>query len=160
MSSSALASILEYVRANRDILDHEVSTRTINRDIAGAFAIQCEESHTLKIKGKPEFQWRHASLQSLLVELCSRNSVYNRLLEEALASVPRGRPLHLLLYLDEVSPGNILKPASHCRFGTFYVGLKEFSAATLTHALAWLPVAVLRTSVAKNVQGGLSACEL
>ena len=160
VSSSALASILEHVRANRDILDREVSARTINRDIAASFAVTCGESHTLHIKGEPRFQWRHASLQALLVELCSRSSVYSRLLEDALASVPPGRPLHLLLYLDEVSPGNILKPANNRKFWAFYVGFKEFSAAALTHALAWLPVAVLRTSIAKKVQGGLSACVL
>ena len=67
-------------------------------------------------------------------------------------------PLKLAFYCDEVTPGDPLVLDVTRKFWTFYVSIFDFSLRRLCSESFWLPLAVIRTSVAKLVVGGVSGC--
>lgn len=72
--------------------------------------------------------------------------------------VTSGGPLGAVVYLDEVTPGNVLRPDNRRKFWAVYLGVKEFPPTALYREQFWLPLAILRTSVAHEVRGGISYC--
>lgn len=66
-----------------------------------------------------------------------------------------GLPMDLCCYHDEIVPGNVLHPDSQRRTLAIYIGFRQWKQF-LGSEFVWLPVAVLRTSQLKQVQGGLS----
>lgn len=72
--------------------------------------------------------------------------------------VTTGGPLGVVVYLDEVTPGNVLRPDNRRKFWAMYLGVKDFAPTALYREQFWLPLAVLRTSVAHQVKGGVSYC--
>ena len=72
--------------------------------------------------------------------------------------VTAGGPLGAVVYLDEVTPGNVLRPDNRRRFWAIYLGIREFPPRALYREQFWLPLAVLRTNMAHEVRGGISYC--
>ena len=66
--------------------------------------------------------------------------------------------LNLIWYIDEVTPGNVLSPDNKRKSQCLYVSVMEFGIDVLCKTAAWLPVALLRSSVVKRVAGGVSCC--
>ena len=66
------------------------------------------------------------------------------------------RPWNLVLAHDEVTPGNILRPDNGRKFSSFYFTFYEFGDIAVRHECMWFHVAVLRSSIEKQVVGGLS----
>ena len=69
-----------------------------------------------------------------------------------------GQPLKLAIYLDEVTPGNVLRPENHRKFWSFYVAFVDCKPELLHREQMWIPIAVLRSSIAHQVKGGISQC--
>jgi len=65
-------------------------------------------------------------------------------------------PWSIILYCDEVTPGNVLRPDNRRKIQRFYMTFKELGAEVLSHAEAWFPLATLRSTVCKQVEGKLS----
>jgi len=61
------------------------------------------------------------------------------------------------VYSDEVTPGNQLKPNNLKKTQAVYWSIFEFGAAALADEEAWFEIAVMRSSVVKTIQGGMSA---
>lgn len=80
----------------------------------------------------------------------------NGMIRKGMFKAVPGRPLGAILYLDEVTPGNVLRPDNRRKFWSIYLGFKEFAAAALCREQFWLPLAVLRTCVSHDVKGGIS----
>lgn len=66
-----------------------------------------------------------------------------------------GLPMDLCCYHDEIVPGNVLHPDSQRRTIAIYISFRQWKQF-LGSEFVWLPVAVLRSSQLKQVQGGLS----
>lgn len=82
--------------------------------------------------------------------------VYKQLLSEAVRRY--GNRLNLLVYADEVTPGNPLQPDMARKYWAIYVGIKEFGSARLANSALWLPIAFLRSPPSKKIKGGFSNC--
>ncbi len=65
------------------------------------------------------------------------------------------RPWNLVLYLDEITPGNVLRPDNKRKITAFYASLLEFDDF-LRYEAAWMTLGTLRTGVVKNIKGGMS----
>ena len=65
------------------------------------------------------------------------------------------RPLTLIVYFDEVTPGNPLRPDNLRKSYLIYVSLKEFKHA-LKSEFAWLPAMVVKHPLLDKFPGGLS----
>ena len=81
--------------------------------------------------------------------------------QEAVADAVRSvgaTPLRTIWCCDEIVPGNVLSPANHRKFWAFYVGFADMPRHRSSQEQWWLPVALLRSSIASSVVGGLSNC--
>lgn len=107
--------------------------------------------------GEDVFEWQVCRLDCLLQALCDDCPRYRADITRALERSDSGL-LDAVLYLDEIVPGNLLKPDNRRKFWAFYIGFMEAGAQRATQEEFWLPLAVLRTSVANTIDGGLSQC--
>ena len=82
--------------------------------------------------------------------------LYKHLLSETVRR--HGNHLKLLVYADEVTPGNPLQPDIARKYWAIYVGIKEFGSARLANSALWLPIAFLRSVPSKKIIGGFSNC--
>ena len=76
-----------------------------------------------------------------------------RLLERALAST-ESRRLNLILYADEVTPGNNLAHKHARKTWAWYWSVQEFGPAALASEDAWFQCASLRTTVVGELDNG------
>ena len=98
------------------------------------------------------YSWDHFRLDKLLVYIAEECVEFQRLLVMALAVQA---VLSLVLYADEVTPGNPLAPDNQRKYWAIYVSIVEFGSDVLSNPLVWLPIAVIRSAVVKKVKGGL-----
>ena len=98
------------------------------------------------------FDWHTSSPHQLFQYFLDSTPSFAHLLKKRRP----GLPLQMLCYHDEVVPGNPLDPDPARRLTAFYVTFAEWGNS-IHDELAWLPCAVLRTSVLKQVDGGLSS---
>jgi len=105
------------------------------------------------------FTWHTASFSKLLQVFCKESPAYKELVLRAFSNSPptADAPWGLIMYGDEVSPGNILKVENQRKMYAFYVAVKQLGPLALKHETCWLPVAVMRTSQIKKIKGGVSA---
>lgn len=80
------------------------------------------------------------------------------LLTKALARAPgtAARPWSLILYSDEVTPGNALKPDNKRKIQSVYWSFKELGSAALCHTDLWFTVAAVRSTLVQELEGGMS----
>lgn len=133
-----------------------LSAWCINDFIASTYK---EVEHVIKLpltKGG-EFSWRICRPDKLIQFLAEGSQQYQQALSCAFDAAA-GQRLGAIYYLDEVTPGNVLRPDNKRKFWAFYLGFQQCGAAVLCREQFWAPVAVLRTDVAYKIKGGISAC--
>ena len=69
-----------------------------------------------------------------------------------------GYVLGMISYLDEVIPGNALKPDNHRKASAIYITCKDLPQWMLQLEDCWLCVAVIRTGIASAIDGNVSSC--
>ena len=153
ISTSALAAVMKK-------LDEEpmepLSARQIDRFISETYTAV---GHTIElplVKGRT-WDWKVCRLDKLMAFFAKDSEAYRQILIAALQSSPEGH-LNAIIYLDEVTPGNVLRPDNARKFWAFYLGFREMPATALVREQFWLPLAVLRTHEAQKVVGGISNC--
>ena len=65
--------------------------------------------------------------------------------------------LDLVLYTDEAAPGDLLSVDNTRKAYVFYWAIEQFGVEVLSREQAWFVGAVIRSSIVKQVEGGLSA---
>lgn len=129
--------------------------------LAAARAAQldsCKEYLRLPRHSGGEFNWPVASLPKLVQQLSTQCAGFRGVLSEALRHHPAGpgHRWHLVVYLDEVVPGNVLAPDNKRKIMAFYCTFREMDAELFNEAV-WLPLGVIRRSIVGTVIGGWSA---
>lgn len=66
------------------------------------------------------------------------------------------KPWHIVLYSDEVTPGNNLKASNHKKLQGVYWSILEFEEALCKEDF-WLTITVIRSSLTDDVDGGMSS---
>ena len=63
----------------------------------------------------------------------------------------------MVIYYDELTPGDAFAADNKRKFWTIYVAFREFGPAMLAQEEVWLPMGILRTSLAtKTIVGGMA----
>ena len=65
-------------------------------------------------------------------------------------------PWHIVLYSDEVTPGNTHAPQNNRKFQAVYWSFLEFGPAALSHEEYWFPLMTEYSSVVKECSAGMS----
>ena len=153
ISTSALAAVLK--RLHEEPLE-PLSARQIDKFISDTYIAV---GHTIQlplVKGGT-WDWKVCRLDNLMAYFAKDSEAYRQILTAALQASSEGH-LNAVVYLDEVTPGNVLRPDNARKFWAFYVGFREMPATALVREQFWLPLAVLRTHEAQKVVGGISNC--
>ena len=79
-------------------------------------------------------------------------------MHDLIASTLRRKPFpwHIIIYADELTPGNVLRPDNRRKVSAIYWSFKEFGPL-LHNEHVWLVAAVLRHNVINTLSGGISA---
>lgn len=152
VTTEALARVLADVREHGPL---DLSPWQVNSFISSEYR---RVSHTLMVPkaGGGHFEWPISRADTLLQYFCDECPRFRDEVGEVLA---RGQhSLGAVLYLDEVVPGNLLRPDNKRKFWAFYLGIEEFGPSRLFQEEFWMPLAVLRSNLASSAEGGLSQC--
>ena len=104
------------------------------------------------------FKWPLVHCRNGLPHALSNCPGFKHRFLEALAARPSSAasPWRLVLYIDEITPGNVLRPDNKRKDTAFYSSFCELGGF-LRKEEAWLLAGVLRSDVVKNISGGISA---
>ena len=110
---------------------------------------------TFDLPCAPDERLPVAKLTNLLTWFCDEVPCFERLLLVTIQRTRAQRSLRLIVYADEVTPGDVRRPDNLRKSYLIYASLLEFGKH-LTISYAWLPVCVLKHSFIESVQGGMS----
>ena len=152
-----MRKLVDKLRAQPELLS-EVSSSWAIHSATMAIVDQVGQVSELQTGTLP-FDWHHASPQKLLRFFVREMPHFASLLRRKLRDCPSecGKPWRIILYCDEVTPGNPLRPDNRRIIHSWYYSIRELGQETLCHAEAWMPLGVLRSVVAKTVRGKMSA---
>lgn len=156
ITDSALQRMLVKLRQFPEILEQD-NVRTARGQAYLNMFSEVASQVQLPMSDGTESSWHLGRLQLLLPLFVSKHAEFKELFHAQLLERPSTfeRPWRLIVYNDEVVPGNVIKPDNLRKFVIFYCSFLEFDQA-LRSELAWLPIAVLRSQRLKDVDGRLA----
>jgi hypothetical protein len=104
--------------------------------------------------GNEPFDWDIVNPTSLFKKYVEASPC----LQRALARAPNSadEPWHIVLYADEITPGNISAPDNQRKIVSFYMTFRELGQQLICNTCCWFVLGVLRSKVVKTTEGGLS----
>jgi hypothetical protein len=156
VTDQALQRIVQKIREDPTLLDDVISRSTIS---AASLALMAEIGQTDTLETNTgDFTWHHGDPRLLLQHFVSVCEPFAKTLQNKLRETPSTfmQPWNVVLYCDEITPGNVLRPDNARKVHAFYFSFRELGKEVLCHAEAWLPVALLRANAVKTIVGKLS----
>ena len=162
MSQRALAAVTKELRDAP--LEGSADRRTI-RKARDSFAAQMTPYGTLHQKVTLEKTSGGAIDVEFLAPLawlhtaCASAAPCSNLVAQSLRNHPstHQRPWGMIVYSDEVSPGNQLLSDNARKVQVVYFSFREFGAAALADEEAWWVACVVRSTIVNSLLGGMSA---
>eukprot|EP00438_Fugacium_kawagutii_P029032 Skav201323 [mRNA] locus=scaffold4795:9662:11098:+ [translate_table: standard] len=163
ISQSALADVLAAVKASGEVPE-TTSKSTVKRrrveaaDVNTPYGKLIQEFQLHTVSGdtlKLHFVHPGAFLHYASME-CSGMQT---LLDKAWQGGPNvfDCPWTIILYLDEISPGNQLKVTNKRKIWAIYYSVKQFGGFELSQESSWMILTVIRSETAGKIKGGMSA---
>lgn len=158
ISHRALLKVMETLQKSPSLVEelNSFSTRQIKRSLE-RYSEELWSKAAVMIDlqqiGDTCFKWHVQSPAKLLQEFCKVCPAWREAIAGAVAA--EGSHLKLILYNDEIVPGNPLRPDNKRKMTLFYYSVVSLGL-TLRNELAWIPFAALRHHVVSKVPGGLS----
>ena len=163
VSQSALASVLAEVRelgkvpeaCSRSTLkrarDEEINIKTPYGDLMQSVAIDMNNG------SQRHFSYIHPL--ALIWYLCSVSLQFKEFMSDKLRETSCGwqKPWKLILYGDEVGPGNNLKHYNKRKLHCVYWSFAELGTRALSSEWFWFTLVVCRSTVINEVDGGVGA---
>ena len=99
----------------------------------------------------------HVSLPAVLQHAIATSEGFRQFFLAKLRAYPNGptSPWRLIVYADEITPGNALKPLNSRKLHTFYMSFVEFDHQ-LSAGAFWITVLTARSDLVNKMEGGLS----
>lgn len=153
ISTEALVAVLKEAKAH----DLDITSRWQVGSLVSTEFGKVHHNIELPLEAGGTFAWKVCRMDRLLLYFATESAEFRASLVRALDNAGP-RPLSCILYLDEIVPGNILRPDNRRKFWAIYVSFEELGRERLFLEQYWLPLAVLRSSIVGDVAGGLSNC--
>ena len=140
--------------------DAPIERRQMARDGRRDYA-NFARSVTIPIKVKPgdaarEHVWHHADAGKQLKYFCEMSTEFGRVFEECVLA-HEGEPLDIIVYYDEIVPGNVLRPDNARKLQAIYWSIRQFPQEFLRSCAAWLPLGVMRSVTVKRFKAQFSS---
>ena len=103
-------------------------------------------------------KWAIVSFKLALMYLVATAPAFQELLRETWVRRPCSQqdPWSLIVYGDEIVPGNVLRPENYRKLFCWYCTIKELGPQRTKHEICWIPLAVLRSNLMKGEVGRVS----
>lgn len=159
VSHQTLSDIVRHLRADPSLLEQDCSRFALRRSIEALWS-EVGYREVLELASGDPFEWDCLSLPRVLQYLCRVSDNFRGAVRDTWECHPctADSPWHLIVYGDECVPGNVLRLDNRRKFFSVYVSVREFGPTLLKHEHMWLPLAAIRSSIAKDIPGGISRC--
>ena len=157
ISDSKLVQLLGRLREDPTVLEEQVTRQDIQR----SFEDLWQDIKQIEIIGDAAFRWECLSFPKYLAAMVRESAAVRQLMAELWLKRPctASEPYNLIVYADEVVPGNVLRLDNKRNICCVYAAIKETGPNYLKCEWLWVPIAAIRSSVAKeDVPGGISGC--
>lgn len=163
VSQSALSKLLQELKnlpklpdatsrsAIKRAREEAVDLQTPVGSMFGSVRLRCRDDTELELRALNPVAWLYH-----IASVCDGWASWMDFQLQANAPT-RARPWELVLYSDEVTPGNQLKPDNRRKYHAIYFTFKCLGMSCLTDEVAWWTLAVIRSHLLMKVDGGLSA---
>ena len=162
ISQNAVSEILTAVRNSGEIPEH-TSRATVKRRREAAIGIDTQYGQLLQ-----QLAVQKEDGTTLLLDYCNpaaflhytsrhcprMQDMLNAAAAQHLNSVTS--KWQLMLYMDEVSPGNQLKVHNSRKLQAIYWSIQEFGGYNLTQEHAWCVLMCIRTDIVNSLAGGMA----
>ena len=134
-------------------------TRSIQRKLDGASKIHGNmktpygtvvQQMDLPVRSLPK--WKFAHPMALLFYLCLLSAPFADVMEHT----SPGQPLRIVIYIDEICPGNPLRPEKSRTLQSVYWCCADWPDWLLQRTAAWPVFGTIRSSVVEQLDGGVS----
>jgi hypothetical protein len=150
VSDAALADILASISKH----NLPAMSRTAIGRLSAAEFNEVGITLSLPLQSGRSFAWEVVDLGKLCAYFMRECNSFRDLMQKATL---QHNTLELILYLDEVTPGNVLRPDNKRKIWAIYGSFHQFGGTALQAESAWLTLACLRSDIAKQVTGGVSS---
>ena len=153
LSQSALAAVSRELDSENTGLHDRKSIRNARDSIVTETTPYGPILHFL-----PEIEQQIANPFAMVWSLTKQCPGFASLMQKTLAANPPSleRPWHMVLYSDEVVPGNQLSNHNARKVWVLYYSFKEFGEAALCMEDAWICLAVAKSDKVKELEGGMA----
>ena len=162
ISQNALAEVLQAVKESGALPQH-TSRSTVKRRRDEAVNVDTPYGHLLQVFEVEKDDGSKLSLSyvnpaALLHHASKECPRMQSLFKAAMEQFPNDvrHKWTLMLYMDQVSPGNQLKVHNRRKLQCIYFSVKEFGGFNLAQEHAWCVLTCVRTDVANQLKGGVS----
>lgn len=100
-------------------------------------------------------KWQYVNPFAYLHRLSSISPAFASMMEDCVTKDP-ATPLRLILYIDEINPGNPLRPGGGRNTQAIYWAFADWPAWALQRSGVWLLFGVVRSSLVAELQAGVS----
>ena len=158
VSDAALSKLISCLRECPDMLATAPTEGRIRKDLTAHAARTVDaisQRVALPLAAGGVWQWTIASPYLVLKHFIERCPVFRDMFfRTTSATIAAHAPLSIILYHDEFTPGQILKPDNKRKTTCFYFTFLQFGEF-IRSEFAWLPIAALRHTIAATVNGGI-----
>ena len=160
-SQSALAALLQ-IAEDEELPSASRQEIAAARDSVSQVATPYGELHqsiSARTTSGGELKLEVQAPLACLWQACRVSAEFSELLKRSHAVIPSTieAPWKLLLYCDEVIPGNQLAYNTSRKFWAWYWSILELGTSALADEVAWFEVLFIRQTVLKQIYGGLSS---
>jgi hypothetical protein len=161
VSATALSSILNAVERDGMPEMHgrmdvaRARDATIKQDTPYG---QLQTELELDTKTGTKVKFRILNLFALLFVAFNSCGGFHTYMAERLQAHPSSvdNPWSLVLYTDEITPGNVLAPDNKRKIQAIYVSFMELEPHMLSREEAWFTIGTIRSKTVKSLHGGMS----
>jgi hypothetical protein len=135
----------------------DVTINTLTRSLVPLYEELCV-TEILHLKSGAPFAWTCVSFSAMLRHVARESKGFRDILRSLWQARPstEDRPYHVVLYGDEVVPGNVLRLDNKRKAFCIYATIRELGPNLIKDESCWFPLAVFRTTIAKDIEGGMS----
>jgi hypothetical protein len=163
ITDTALANVLKTLKNNPDLFPDSISRHAIKRERDDH--VKVETLHgpllsTIEFRLEEPSETRHVHFVSpaaILAHAASQSQNYGQLLHTTVSTYEPTplKPLRIVVYSDEIAPGNVLKHDNKRRLQTLYWNIVEVGALALSNEDTWFVLTSVRSNIVNRMAGGM-----
>ena len=100
--------------------------------------------------------WGYCHPLAYLRHISTLNNVFGEVMRKCIDE-SEGKPLTIILYMDELCPGNPYRPEKSRKLQGVYWSIKEWPDWILSRSVLWPVFGVMRSATVEKMPGGIGA---